>query len=246
MEKKRGRPPKKAYAGTCLTHELLETVSAVYAEKQELKATALALELPPQKVKKLLITHGDIHYPETDQIIEMQQRGMSLSEIAKRLGMSTKTVNTYLPYSKVVYKLDDISQNAERVKKYQQRKKATERLRTEMTDDTLWDCVVAFEGYPFHTATGLPFMYTVGMGRHGEANREIRIDRCQGIKSLVWSSVRLAFGKSVRIEGVIERPKAIGDIRGISYLYSMLWRFGVIQVPEAMEQNLMGKTSGGA
>ena len=66
MEKKRGRPPKKAYAGNCLTHELLETVSAVYAEKQEIKATALVLELPPHKVKKLLITHGDIHYPETD------------------------------------------------------------------------------------------------------------------------------------------------------------------------------------
>ena len=59
--KKRGRPPKKAYAGNCLTHELLETVSAVYAEKQEIKATALVLELPPHKVKKLLITHGDIH-----------------------------------------------------------------------------------------------------------------------------------------------------------------------------------------
>ena len=57
--------------------------------------------------------------------------------------MSPKTVNTYLPYSKVVYKLDDISQNAERVKKYQQRKKAVERLHAEMTTDALWECVVA-------------------------------------------------------------------------------------------------------
>ena len=118
MEKKRGRPPRKAYAGTCLTQELLETVSAVYAEKQEIKATALALEFPPHKVKKLLITHGDIHYAETDQIIEMRRQGMNLSEIAKRMGMSTKTVNTYLPYSKVVYKLDEISQSAEHAKRY--------------------------------------------------------------------------------------------------------------------------------
>ena len=58
--------------------------------------------------------------------------------------------------------------------------------------------------------------------------------------------MRLAFDKAIRIEGVIERPKAIGDIRGISYLYSMLWRFGVIQVPEAIEQKLKGKTSSGA
>ena len=242
MEKKRGRPPKKAYAGTCLTHELLETVSAVYAEKQEIKATALVLEFPPHKVKKLLITHGDIHYAETDRIIEMKQQGMRISEIAKRMGMSVKTINTYLPYSKVVYKMDDISQNAERVKKYQQRKKATERLRTERTDDALWDCVVAFEGYPFYTATGLPFRYSVGVGRNGEVTKEIRIDRCQGSKSLVWSSVRLAFGKAVRTEGIIERPKAIGDIRGISYLYSMLWRFGVIRVPDAIEQKLKGKS----
>ena len=176
----------------------------------------------------------------------MQRQGMRISEIAKRMGMSTKTVNTYLPYSKVVYKLDSISQNAERVKKYQQRKKATERLRTEMSDDALWNCVIAFEGYPFHTATGLPFMYTVGIGRHGEATREIRIDRCQSSKSLVWSFVRLAFDKAIRIEGVIERPKAIGDICGISYLYSMLWRFGVIQVSAAIEQKLKGKTSSGA
>ena len=246
MEKKRGRPPRKAYVGKDLTLELLETVSAVYAEKQEIKATALALELPPHKVKKLLITHGDIHYAETDQIIGMQRQGMRISEIAKRMGISPKTVNTYLPYSKVVYKLDDISQNAERVKKYQQRKKATESLHAEMSDEALWDCVVAFAGYPFHTATGLPFMYTVGIGRHGETTKEIRIDRCQGSKSLVWSTMRLAFGKAIRMEGIIERPKAIGDIRGISYLYSMLWRFGGIQVPTAIEQKLKGKSSGGS
>ena len=43
----------------------------------------------------------------------------------------------------------------------------------------------------------------------------------------------LAFRKAVELQGeVIERPKALGDIRGISYIYPMLYRFGVIEVPE--------------
>ena len=43
---------------------------------------------------------------------------------------------------------------------------------------------------------------------------------------------------------VYEKPKAIGDIRGISYIYPMLWRFGVIKVPEEVEQKLRGKGVG--
>lgn len=42
-------------------------------------------------------------------------------------------------------------------------------------------------------------------------------------------------------DAVYEKPKAIGDIRGISYIYPMLWRFGIILVPEEVELRLRGK-----
>ena len=50
-------------------------------------------------------------------------------------------------------------------------------------------------------------------------------------KSLTWSSVWRAFEKT---EGkpVAARPKDLGDIRGISYIYGIFYRFGLIEVPE--------------
>jgi len=41
----------------------------------------------------------------------------------------------------------------------------------------LWDCIVAFEGYPFQTISGLPFSYQLKTGRNGELTKELWIDR---------------------------------------------------------------------
>ena len=56
----------------------------------------------------------------------------------------------------------------------------------------------------------------------------------------VWSSVVLAFENSKGISEEVKKPKALGDIRGVSYIYPILWRFGLIRVPEAIEKK-MGK-----
>lgn len=74
----------------------------------------------------------------------------------------------------------------------------------------------------------------------GEYTKELFIDRRENSKSLAWSSIRLAF-QNVELGKVYQRPKAVGDIRGISYSYSLLWRFGVIRVPETVENKLHGK-----
>ena len=59
-------------------------------------------------------------------------------------------------------------------------------------------------------------------------------------KIVGWSSVVLAFENSKRISEEVKKPKALGDIRGVSYIYPILWRFGLIRVPEAIEKK-MGK-----
>ncbi len=95
----------------------------------------------------------------------------------------------------------------------------------------LWECIIAFQDYPFETISGLPFTYQLKIGRNGEPTRELWIDRRKNSKSLSWSSVLKAFEKT---EGkpVVSRPKALGDIRGVSYLYGIFYRFGLIEIPE--------------
>lgn len=36
-------------------------------------------------------------------------------------------------------------------------------------------------------------------------------------------------------------PKAIGQIFGISYVYSLFWKWGLIKVPKKVENKLLGK-----
>lgn len=68
------------------------------------------------------------------------------------------------------------------------------------------------------------------------------MNRRKESKSVVWSSVKLAFEKAMEMQGaVIDRPKALGDIRGISYIYPMLYRFGIIEVPEKIAKKMMLK-----
>lgn len=108
----------------------------------------------------------------------------------------------------------------------------------ECSEDNLWQVVIAFQGYPFRTATGLPFQYKLKVGKRGGWNKELVIDRRENSKTLAWSSIRLAFQSACNITGEVKRPKALGDIRGISYIYPMLWKFGVIEVPEKIREKM--------
>ncbi|HIS25392.1 MAG TPA: hypothetical protein IAA57_00555 [Candidatus Pullilachnospira intestinigallinarum] len=109
------------------------------------------------------------------------------------------------------------------------------------TQGHLWDCIVVFQNYPFHTVSGLPFSYTLKAGKNGEYTKELFIDRRENSKSLAWSSVRMAFERALEQQGaVFTRPKELADVRGVSYTFSLLWRFGMISVPEEMEKKLKG------
>ncbi len=84
-----------------------------------------------------------------------------------------------------------------------------------MNEYALWDAVVTFQKYPFHTVTGLPFTYELKKSRDGDYNRELVIDRRSGSKTIVWSSVMRAFEKAVELHGeTVFRPKALGGYQG--------------------------------
>ena len=42
-----------------------------------------------------------------------------------------------------------------------------------------------------------------------------------------------------KVGAVVDRPKALGDIRGVSYIYGMFYRFGLIDVPDTARQKMM-------
>ena len=112
-----------------------------------------------------------------------------------------------------------------------QRERAITTLNASWTEESLWDTVVAFQEYQFYTyAKHLPFQYQLKVGRDGTLNRELIISLRKDSKTLTWSSVRLAFEKAKECRGqVVSRPKALGDIRGISYVYAMFLEWGVVR-----------------
>ena len=103
-------------------------------------------------------------------------------------------------------------------------------------DVNFWDVVVAYAGVKFKTYSGLLFSYEVRKGRNGEYTKELWIDRREKSKSLAWSSVLLALSNIK--EKVVDRPKALGDIRGVSYIYGMFYRFGLIDVPDEVKAKM--------
>lgn len=67
---------------------------------------------------------------------------------------------------------------------------------------------------------------------NGQYTKELWIDRRENSKSLAWSSVLLALNNIKEVGAVVDRPKALGDIRGVTYIYGMLYRFGLIDMPD--------------
>ena len=46
----------------------------------------------------------------------------------------------------------------------------------------------------------------------------------------------MALGNIKEVGEVVERPKALGDIRGVTYIYGIFYRFGLIDVPEEVKE----------
>ena len=204
------------------------------------------LALNPIKVRKLLITAGVYRSDIADAVQQTfqpfrttQDYRTTVSSTMAALHLSRPSVTSYLPYEKGVYfpeeaEAENISAGAERQRHY----RAVVALRKDPCEVNLWKCVVAFRGYKFKTMSGLPFTYKLKKGRGDEFTKELWIDRREDSKSLAWSSVMLAYHNVGKIGEVVDRPKALGDIRGVSYIYGMFYRFGLIDVPDKVKEKM--------
>ena len=224
--------------------EQMESAVALYEEDCSLRSIADALRLNPIKVRKLLITAGVYESDVADKVQdtfeeyrETQNYKEAILSTANTLQLSKASVTSYLPYWKGVYfpsraDKEKISVGAERQRRY----RAVRKLRNEPTEEHLWVTVLLYSGVKFKTYSGVPFSYEVRKGRNGEYTKELWIDRRENSKSLAWSSIILALGNIK--EEVVDRPKALGDIRGVTYIYGMFYRFGLIDVPDEVKEKM--------
>ena len=222
--------------------EQMESAVALYDSEMSLQAIGDELGLNPIKVRKLLITAGVYESDVAEKVKntfeeyrETQDYKTSILSTANTLKLSKASVTSYLPYKKGVYfpstaSKEKISVGAERQRRY----RAMKRWRVHPTEENFWSVVVFYAGVRFKTYSGLPFTYEVRKGRNGEYTKELWIDRREKSKSLAWSSITLAL-KNIK-EEVVERPKALGDIRAVTYIYGMFYRFGLIDVPDKVKE----------
>ena len=225
--------------------EQMDAAVALYEEYCSLQSIADALNLNPIKVRKLLITAG-VYESNAEKKVQntfgeyrkTQDYKTAILSTAGFLKLSKASVTSYLPYEKGVYypstEKEKISVGAERQRRY----RAVRKLRTEPTEEHLWEVVLLYAGVRFKTYSGLPFTYEIRKGRNGQYTKELWIDRRENSKSLAWSSVLLALGNIKKVGEVVERPKALGDIRGVTYIYGMFYRFGLIDVSDEAKEKM--------
>lgn len=235
------RPKKKPnYDADKIMKELLGAVKESYQETGELKLTAAEFDMSPIKVRKLLITAGEYENETSLMVQELFAETKSIADVMAETGLSRASVSGYLPYRKMIYNPEELSTHAERTVRYRFRKAAVEALVDDPCEQLLWEAIIAFEGYKFFTVSGSPFSYAVKKGRGGVLNKELIIDRMKNSKTLSWSSVMFAFGE-IEDEMLYSRPKELSDSRGISYIFSIFYRFGLIYVEDKLSEKMVYK-----
>lgn len=257
MARKQKHPEHKAEAER-LMNELLNLIVQIWTSEKdpELKVVAEVTELSPAKIRKLLITagerDGETYYdsPMALQVLSLSHKGKSIKEIGELTGLSYSSIQGYLPHSKIIYSLDTLSTEAERIRLYRMRQKAVSELHDHLglpnQSEYLWKTVITFEGFVFSTSGrgkekrgATRFKYAVSRlagagGRHYEGTgiegygNEIMVEGKE--KSISRSTVDLALKKALEQGGRVKGPKALGLPGSGSYLYPMLIRFGIIEV----------------
>ena len=103
--------------------EEIEDILDFYDEHESIKKTAEQFGICFQTVRKILLTFGNYKCPRSQEIRILLDKGKTVSEIAEVLHMSVGHVNSYMPYQKGLYNLDDATVNALRIRKCRGKRK---------------------------------------------------------------------------------------------------------------------------
>lgn len=101
-----------------------QTIINAYKAKKSIKDIAREIGVSVTKVRRVLITEGLWSSRSSQQVGELHAQGLSTQEIATRLGVTDKAVESYLPYSKGAYGDSNRSDSAIRSEAYRERNAA--------------------------------------------------------------------------------------------------------------------------
>ena len=224
---------KPNYNPTSTMQELLTAVCEFYGDpvddrKQEdpdhisLHDVAEEFDITVMKARKLLITGGLYSTSLSRKVQELHAEGLTVAQITEKSDLKRASINSYLPYTNIVYNLPDISIKAERQKQYRVRKRNNARTDAEK-EEKLWQEFTYLQGCLFTTSKGQNFTYKIRGG-------EMFVDRKE--KSITKVTVMKAYGKVIELDGVVRGPKTLGTF-GASYLYPIFVKMGLIKTARA-------------
>ena len=192
-----------------------------------LNAVATEFGITALKARKLLITAGVYSTALSRQVAELNAGGTKVDQIMKITGLSRASVHSYLPYTKIPYKMAELSANAERIRLYRERKQKCEEFCSQLSalpereqEMKLWSMLLYLQGCVFPTAKGLKFTYKIKGG-------EMFVNRKS--KSITQATVFMAYHKAMELGDAVAGPKKLGTF-GASYLYPIFVRLGVIRM----------------
>lgn len=193
-----------------------------------LNVVAAEFGITALKAKKLLITAGVYSTALSRQVAELAVAGYKIDQIIEFTGLSQASVHSYLPYTKIPYKLEELSVNVEGIQRYQGRKKRCEefcpgykQMSEAEQEDGLWKLLIFLQNCVFYTTHGLKFTYKICGGERFVNQKS---------KSITQITVFMAYNRAmelIELNGIVSSPKQLGTF-GASYLYPVFVRIGVI------------------
>lgn len=108
---------------------------AAFSKTGTIKGTARELKCSQYRARKILSSEGIIINETHEKILKLAAGGMNVKEIAEKLSLNKKIVESYLPAVKPYYRINQ-SENAKRIQKCRERKRKVCGMMEHMPADT--------------------------------------------------------------------------------------------------------------